>query len=50
MSNEGRQWLYRVFWRLSEQLAIEDDPFWRPELMRALIWVCQLRDMGRVSR
>jgi hypothetical protein len=47
MSAEGRQWLYRIFWRLNEALAIEEDLFWKMEMLRALILVHQLRHTGR---
>ena len=47
MSTLGRQWLYRILWRLNEQLAVEEDLFWQREILRALIVVHQLRETGR---
>jgi hypothetical protein len=47
VNTEGRQWLYRIFWRLSEAIAVEPDSFWKREMLRALIIVHQLRETGR---
>jgi hypothetical protein len=47
MNADGRQWLYRIFWRLSEAIAVEEDSFWEREMLRALIIMHQLRETGR---
>jgi hypothetical protein len=47
MKTEGRQWLYRIFWQLSKALAVEEDRFWKLEMLRALIIVHTLRETGR---
>lgn len=48
MNFKGRQWLSRIKYALSAAYALEEDPFWKSEFLRALILVHELWETGRV--
>jgi hypothetical protein len=49
MNFAGRQWLSRIKYALSAAYAIEEDPFWKGEFLRALILVHKLWETGKIS-
>jgi hypothetical protein len=48
MNPEGRRWLYRIFWRLSESAAVEEDPLFLRGILGAMFLIEELRLKGRV--
>lgn len=50
MSFEGRQWLYRTFWRLSERAALEEDLDYRRAILAAMLIIQELQTKGRARR
>ena len=49
MTFEGRQWLYRIFWWLSEMVVVEREINSKRAVLGAMFLVEELRTKGRVS-
>jgi hypothetical protein len=49
-THDGRMWLLRIHRRLSTAFAIEEDPYWKAEFLRALIVILELREGRSVGR
>lgn len=49
MNYEGRQWLYRIFWRLSEVAVVEEDLSEKRAIVGAMFLVDELLKRGKVS-